>query len=125
MQNIQRPVNGWVRSIRNALGMTGKQLARRLGVSAERIVKIEADELDKKLTMATLEKVAQAMNCDFIYGFVPKDKGFKGIIEQQAQLRAREQLKEVMHTMILEDQKTSKAAVKTQLSILVKQPIGV
>ena len=49
-KGIQAPVKGWLRSIREALGMSGKQLGERIGVSQPRVVKMEKDELSGGLT---------------------------------------------------------------------------
>jgi ribosome-binding protein aMBF1 (putative translation factor) len=44
------PKEGWVRTVRKALGMTTKQLAKRLKVNRSRVVKIEQAETDGALT---------------------------------------------------------------------------
>ena len=92
---------GWVSSIRQALGMTALQLAKRLGVSQPRITKIEFNE--KNLKISTMEKIAQSLDCDFVYGFVPKES-LQAIIGRQARKKAAQILTKVNANMALEDQ---------------------
>jgi len=63
LRGVQPPVKGWLRSIREALGMSGKQLGERIGVSQPRVVQMEKDELSGALTLKTLRQVAEAMDC--------------------------------------------------------------
>ena len=117
---IAKPPVGWIKTIRNILGMNTRQLGERCGVTSERIQRIESDELNKKLTMATLEKMAIAMNCRFVYGFVPNE-GLINTIEKQAKYKAETRLNRIAHSMALEDQKTSDRAYKEQLEILTEE----
>ena len=92
---------GWVSSIRQALGMTALQLAKRLGVSQPRITKIESNE--KNLKISTMEKIAQSLDCDFVYGFIPKES-LQTTISRQARKKASQLLTKVNANMALEDQ---------------------
>ena len=56
-----RPPKGWLRAIRDALGMTTRQLAARLGVSQPRVVALEKGEVDETLTLAGLRRAAAAL----------------------------------------------------------------
>ena len=78
------PPKGWVRAIRDALGMSARQLAERLGVQQQRIARIEQDEKQGGVTVNTLRNVAEAMECEFVYGFVPKES-----LEQTVRDQAR------------------------------------
>ncbi|MHC4952000.1 MAG: mobile mystery protein A, partial [Planctomycetota bacterium] len=78
------PQKGWVRAIRDALGMSARQLASRMDVKQQRIVRIEQDEKQGRVTVNTLRKVAEAMECEFVYGFVPKES-----LEQTVRDQAR------------------------------------
>lgn len=98
------PKNGWIKVIRKTLGMTTKQLAKRLGVDRSRVIRIESDESKEALTMKSLIAVANALNCDFVYAFVPKEP-LQKIIEQQAYKIAKQQIEGVSHNMMLENQK--------------------
>ena len=71
-QSLARPPRGWIRAIREALGMTSKQLGVRIGVSQPRVTKIEKAEREGSITLDTLRRTAQAMDCQLIYAFVPR-----------------------------------------------------
>jgi len=114
------PSVGWIKTIREALGMNIRQLAERTYVSSERVLKIEGDELEKKLTMATLHKMAAAMDCKFVYAFVPNNK-LEKIIENTAWNKARTQMSRISHSMALEDQKTEGKELKEQIDILTEE----
>jgi len=73
LKTIVPPRKGWIRAIRDAIGMTGEQLAKRLGVNKQRVSRIERDEKLGKVTIKTLRNVAEGMDCIFVYGFVPRD----------------------------------------------------
>lgn len=98
-----QPKNGWIKTIRKALGMTANQLANRLGVNRSRVIKIESDENRAALTMKTMAATAEALNCDFVYAFVPR-KPLQKFIEQQAYNLAIRQMKNISHNMALEKQ---------------------
>ena len=117
LAGLSRPQTGWVKTIRETLGMNTRQLGERCGVSSERIIKIESDEIEGRTTVATLEKLAKAMNCKFVYGFVPNSKMIE-FIEKTASDKARIQLMQTSHHMALENQEVSKESMKDQIDIL-------
>ena len=98
-----RPPRGWVRAIRETLGMTTRQLAERLGVSQPRIVKLEKSEMDGSLTLESLERAARAMGCRLVYVLVP-EKPLGKTLEERALKLADRQLAAIEQTMRLEDQ---------------------
>ena len=97
------PVKGWLRSIREALGMSGKQLGERVGVSQPRVVQMEKDELSGALTLKTLRQAAEAMDCQFVYAVVPRTS-LEETIRKQARKVAGKRLSRTSYTMFLEDQ---------------------
>src|ERR1700689_2428813 len=66
------PVRGWIKAIREALGMTTEQLAGRLGVKQPTVAKMEQSEVKGSIELATLRRVAEALDCTLVYVFVPK-----------------------------------------------------
>jgi predicted DNA-binding mobile mystery protein A len=99
----QRPPKGWLRAIRDALGMTTKQFGNRLGVSQPRIVELEQSEVSGSVTLNTLQRAAEALGCRLVYVLVP-NKPLADTIRARAELVAQRQLAAVEHTMRLEDQ---------------------
>jgi len=106
LKGLQPPVKGWLRSIREALGMSGKQLGARVGVSQPRIVQIEKDEVSGAVTMNTMRQAAEAMDCVFVYAVVPRSS-LKETIRNQAYKVAETRLSRTSHAMFLEDQQVT------------------
>lgn len=113
-----QPKNGWIKVIRKTLGLTTNQLASRLKVDRSRIIRIESDEARAALTMKTLAAVADALNCDFVYAFIPKKNSLKQIVEQQAYKVASQQLTNISHNMSLEKQALTARQNKKQIEEL-------
>lgn len=100
-KNIVPKGVSWINTVREAIGMTAVQLAKRLGVTQPRIAKMEINE--ENLKLSTMKKVAQAMNCDFVYYFKPKTT-FQDIVQIQAKKKAEEILLGINLNMALENQ---------------------
>ena len=101
LHDTQPPKQGWISAVRQALGMTAKQLAERVGLSQPRIAKIELNE--NNLKISTMKKIAEGLDCDFVYGFVPKSS-LQETINRQARKKAEAILSNVNTNMALEDQ---------------------
>ncbi len=99
----QRPPRGWVRAIREALGMTTAELGQRMGLTQSRVSQIERSEELGSIRLDTLERAAQALNCQVRYVFVPNEP-LEQMVQRQARLRAQAEVDAVTHTMALEDQ---------------------
>src|SRR5688500_427059 len=78
VRNVQRPKEGWIRTIRMAIGMSAVQLAKRLDISRQSMAEIEKREADGSITLNTLRTVANAMDMDVHYILIPK----KGTLEK-------------------------------------------
>ena len=89
LRNVTPPPKGWIRAIRNALGMTAKQLASRLGVAQQAVARIERDELTGSVTIKTMRRVAEGLDCVFVCGFVPRSSLETSLRRQAQQLAAR------------------------------------
>lgn len=121
LKQLPMPKQGWVKYIRNALGMTTEQLAMRLGVSRRRVVMIEQAEVQDATTLKTLKQTAQAMNCKLVYAIIPKTS-IRQILEEQARKFVLKHLKDVSHHMDLEAQSVKdKKAIEAQVEDLVQQ----
>jgi predicted DNA-binding mobile mystery protein A len=103
LAKTQRPPKGWLRAIRDALGLTTAQFARRLGVSQPRIIELEKSEASGTVTLHTLQRAAEALGCRFVYALIP-EKPLAGTVRERAELLAQRRLASVEHTMRLEDQ---------------------
>jgi predicted DNA-binding mobile mystery protein A len=117
---LTRPPRGWIKAIREALGMTTAQLAKRLGVSQPRAVEIEKAEKTGAITLDTLERSARAMDCKLVYAFVPR-KSLSQLVEDRAQIIAKERLVVTGHNMALEAQSVSAEDEKEHFEQMVRQ----
>lgn len=84
--NIPRPPKGWIYTLRTALGMTGAQLGERLGVKKGRISQMEAMESQGRITVQQLARAADAMQCDLVIAFRPRQP-VDQIVARQARKR--------------------------------------
>ena len=114
------PNSGWVKAIRESLGMSASALARKLGVTPAGIAKLEKAEASEKITLASLRKLASALDCELQYTLVPR-KSLEKILEDRAIALARERLRPITHSMSLEDQSVDKSASEKQLELLAKE----
>lgn len=98
-----RPKAGWIKAIRESLGMSSYQLAVRMGIQQSGVILLEQREAHKKVSLEILEKAAHAMNCKLVYALVP-EVSLENTVEEQSQKAAREILQQTLHTMGLEMQ---------------------
>ncbi|PIS10774.1 MAG: transcriptional regulator [Bdellovibrio sp. CG10_big_fil_rev_8_21_14_0_10_47_8] len=119
-RNLPKPKSGWVRAIREALGMTTTQLAERMGIQQSGVTLLEQREVTQKISMETLQRAAQAMNCELVYALVPRDS-LEKIVDDQAIKSATEILKRTLHTMDLEQQNVGAAETKLHLQELATE----
>ncbi len=121
IKELPPPKSGWVKYIRNALGMTTQQLANRLKVTRANVARIEQAEMHNGITLKALSNVAQAMNCRLVYAIVPNTT-IKQIIEEQARKYVKKHLNEVSYHMALESQTVKdKKALEAQIEDLVQK----
>jgi predicted DNA-binding mobile mystery protein A len=117
---LMRPPRGWIKAIREALGMTTAQLAGRMGFSQPRAVEIEKAEKAGAITLDTLERAARAMDCKLVYAFVPR-KSLQELVAERARAVAKKRLSVTGHHMALEAQSVSDEDEKEQFEQLVRQ----
>src|SRR5260370_41684971 len=99
-----RPQRGWIRAIREATGVTMRELANRLGKVPSNVLALEKSEADYRISLATLRAAADALGCSLVYALVPKSGSILELSEQRARARASENGGAVQHTMALEAQ---------------------
>jgi predicted DNA-binding mobile mystery protein A len=104
-QSLLLPPKGWIRAIRDALAMSGVQLAKRLKVSPQTIEAMEKSEAAGTIQLNTLKRAAEALDCTLVYALVPKTS-LENTVRNRARQIATAALARVSHTMKLEDQET-------------------
>lgn len=118
--SIERPPRGWVKAIREALGMTTRQLAQRIGVVQSRAVDIEKAEVTGSITLESLERAARALDCELVYALVPR-KPLETVVEERATNLAKSRIKAARHSMALEGQSLDEVDEREQIRQLAKQ----
>src|SRR5450432_45820 len=91
------PVRGWIKAVREALGMTTKQLASRLGVKQPSVVAIEQSEAKGSIELATLRRVAEALDCTLAYVLIP-NKSLETTVRDRARAFERRRRGPVEHS---------------------------
>ena len=112
---------GWIKLIREALGMSARQLGKKVGIDQSRISRLEAAETEGDLKLSSLKKIAEGLNMKFVYAFVPEES-LEQTVQQQAEKIALKRLNRVSHSMMLEDQELSYSDKQSALETL-KQKI--
>lgn len=97
------PARGWIRALRDALGMTAEQLGERMGVSQPSVQRLELSEANGTIQLSSLRRAAEALDCEVVYALVPR-RTLQETFETAARTVARRELGQIDHTMALEDQ---------------------
>ena len=112
-----RPRVGWLRAIREALGMTVRQFAKAAGAAPSTAQAAERAEARGDISLSTLSRYAEALGCTVHYVLVPKQP-LQQVVEERAEAIARAEVTAVHHSMALEDQATSQEQVERQVAEL-------
>lgn len=103
VSTLRVPRDGWIKSIRESLGMSATDLGNRLGIARQSILALEKSESEGRIQIDSLKKAAEAMDCTFVYALVP-NTSLEDFVQRQIRKIANENLKKVSHSMKLEDQ---------------------
>lgn len=115
-----QPRGGWVRAIREALGMTQAQLAGRAGVSRQSVQDFEQAEAKQRITLESLDKLARAMGCRLVYSLVPEHGTIDDLRQRRAEALAEALLKPADHSMKLEAQGVANDERERQRKLLAE-----
>lgn len=117
-----RPPAGWLRAIREALGMTSAALAARLGITASGVRKLEQAEATDAITLGTLRRVAEALDCELQYTLVPR-RPLREMRRQQALHLAEQWQQRASRMMALEAQPVASpsAAANERLEAMAQE----
>lgn len=114
-----RPAKGWVNAIRTALGMSATVLAQRLGVRHSTVLSYEKAELNGRIQIDTLRRVADALDSELLVVLVPR-KPISDTLRARAREIAQQEVRATVHSMRLEDQEVTAAETKAQLDLMVE-----
>lgn len=115
-----QPVRGWTKAIREALGLSTAQLAKRLGIKQPSVVAIEQSEAKGTIELATLRRVAAALDCTLVYTLVP-NRPLEQTMRERARLYARRHRSPIEHSMMLEDQKVDRREVDARVDEILRE----
>ncbi|MBK6573750.1 MAG: mobile mystery protein A [Saprospiraceae bacterium] len=104
LKQVAVPPTGWIKAIRNAIGMSMQQLGNKLSVSKQGILDIEKREKEGSITIRSLKEIARVLDMQLVYGFVPNDGSLDALIEKRAKELATKIVLRTSNTMKLEDQ---------------------
>ncbi len=110
---------GWIKAIRESLGLTSAALARRLGIAQQNADKLENSERAGTITLASLRRAAEALDADLVYAIVPRRK-LRDTITKRAREVAKERIAPVAHSMSLEAQGLSASEIEEQIDELAR-----
>ncbi len=99
-----RPSGGWIRAVRTSLGMSVRQMAERMGITQQSAARLEKNEINDAITLKSLRKAAEALDCRLVYALVPNEGSLRDIVRRRALRKARDIVAPVDHSMMLEAQ---------------------
>jgi transcriptional regulator with XRE-family HTH domain len=100
--------------VRQALGLSQRQVGKKMRASGQAIQQFEQAEAEDRITLRALRRVAGTMGCDLVYVLMPKSGSFAELAEEPTRERVARDVKSVVHTMALEDQKPENATQLTE-----------
>lgn len=109
------PSRGWLKEIREALGRTERQQAKRLGISGSTLHKSEQSEAQERISLGQLRKLADGLDCELVYALVPR-KPLTDVVQDRAKHLAKEEVYGVAHTMGLEDQRPTDERIQKRVA---------
>lgn len=116
------PAKGWIRAIRDALGMSSQQLGRRASLVSQSIDDWEKGEANGSIQLKTLRRAADALDCTLVYAFIPKTS-LEEMVQSRARRLAMRDLRRVAHTMKLEDQATDDNNLQSQIDEYIRDHV--
>lgn len=124
LNSFKTPPSGWLKAMREALGISSEALAKRIGIkSSSGVLRLEEREVSKKATIESLENAARAMDCRLVYLIIPdnEEASLEKILSDKAYRVAEKLVRETKHTMNLEDQKAKGNDEQEQIKRLAKE----
>jgi predicted DNA-binding mobile mystery protein A len=112
LQHVIVPPIGWIKAIRNGIGMSMEQLGKKLSITKQGVMDIEKREKEGAITIKSLQEIAKAMDMKLVYGFVPNEGDLEQMIETRAIEMAKKIVERTSNTMKLEDQANSKERIE-------------
>lgn len=117
---VGKPPKGWIRFIREALHMSSKALAQRVGVGPNTLSEAEKSEVMETITLKRLRKIADSLNCDLVYYLLPRNE-IRTMVENQARQLSLQKVMTAQSHMELEDQAVSNEFLEERIQEEMKK----
>ena len=100
-----QPARGWLRAVRDAVGFSQEDVARKLRMKRQSFAQLEAAEARGSISLGSLQRAAEAMDCELVYFIVPRE-AIARTYSELAQIHdpAFKHLQASEHSMALEGQ---------------------
>jgi len=119
LRKMPVPEGGWIKAIRNALGMSASNLADRVKISQPAVTQFEKKESDGGISLSSLRKLAAGLECELVYAFIPHT-GLDEMVKKQARKHAERMIEDVARSMALEKQDISEDEKERQVRELTR-----
>ena len=121
LAGLTLPREGWISTMRKALGMSAPALARRLGVTKPAIYQAERKEREGGITIQQMEKLAAALGGRFVYAIIPEEGCIENVLKAQAYKKAHAVAKHAGAHMALENQALGEDQMEDEIEALVRE----
>ena len=111
-----RPAHGWIRAIREALGMSSSDLAQRVGVTPSRVRQLERTEAEGAILLSSLERCARALDCHVCYALVPRQP-----LEQMVWRQAFDKAARLVHASVARTSPGNEAVCEEEDEVISEQ----
>jgi predicted DNA-binding mobile mystery protein A len=112
IEDLTIPASGWIYAIRQALGMSLRQLGNKMGITPQSVKEIEVREKNGTISLNVLRQFGKSLDLKLVYGYIPKHDSLEMIIEKRAEDIAREIVNRTSTSMKLEDQENNPKRIK-------------
>ena len=115
------PARGWIHKIRRTLNMTLEQLGNRMGMGPRGAHDLEKREVSHAITLKMLRRAGDALEMDFVYGFVPRDGSVSNLVDRKARKLAEKIVRRTQNNMELENQGNSEERLQSAIEELSEE----
>lgn len=112
LKSSEHPKEGWVKTIRQSIKMSFRQLGNRLQMTPQGVRNLEKREEEGSITINSLKEVGRALEMDLVYGFISRHHNLEEMIEKRATEIATEIVNKTHQTMKLENQAISNKKIE-------------
>lgn len=121
IEDLVIPASGWIYAIRQALGMTLRQVGNKMGITPQSVKEIELREKHGTISLNVLRQFGKSLDLKLVYGYIPKHKSLEMIIEKRAEEIAREIVNRASISMKLEDQENNPKRIRKAINDKTKE----